>query len=86
MAIDVDVDDSTELLHATLESNEDIPDEALEAFVSNAVASEIRRVYNNRDEIAEQIEQQGGAGALSGAGEAAELEESEGDAPSNPGA
>lgn len=58
MGIEVDVDDSTELLYATLGSNENIPDEALDTLLANTVGSEIRRIYNQREQIAEQIDGQ----------------------------
>lgn len=67
MGIEVDVDDSTELLYATLKSNEDIPEEALNGIISNVVGAEIRSIYNNREQIVEQLEEQQQAPEQAGA-------------------
>lgn len=61
MTIDIDVDDSTELLYDVLESNDDIGDEFIEEQISAALNQTVQSLYNNREEIAEQLDEQGEA-------------------------
>ena len=59
--MELTVDDSTELLYATLESDEDIPADTLNDILGDAVAAQVRQLYNNREEFKEQLAQRGEA-------------------------
>jgi len=62
MTIEVDTDDSTDLLYGTLQSDEDIPEEFLENLIADAVSAQVRQIYNNREDVKQQLEQGEGAG------------------------
>jgi len=58
MSIEENFDDSTELLYATLKSDEDIPKETLDSLIAEAAGAQIRQLYNNRDDLKQQLEQE----------------------------
>lgn len=60
--ITVEVDESTALLHGTLEADGDIPEDVLNAVLADTLGQGVREAYNNRESIKEQVAEMPGEG------------------------